>query len=227
MRQVKSLVSAAAIAMMLVVSVDYLAFAATGQSLLLGRSNSANKATAITRTTSGPALQLNVKNGTGAPMKVNSKGRIGKLNADYVDGKHATDLGVRTTVYSYNVNVVGGSSFTFSLPSVPAGSYLATMDGWIYGPSASTLICYLRVGGSDDRLQQWFPSVTGNTYFPVSTSGVVTAPTTTNLIVRCSGNSGTWTDYNDFQVSLTRIDVRTNAATGPVVRPGRPSAAAR
>lgn len=225
MRQLKSAVSAAAIALMLVVSVDYLAFAATGQSLILGKSNSADKVTSITRTTAGPAVQLNVKNGRGAPIKVNSKGRIGNLNADYVDGKHATDLGVRTTVYSYNVEVASGSGITFSLPSVPAGSYLATMDGWIYGPTASSLICYLRAPGSDDRLQQWFPSVPGNTYFPVSTSGVVTVPTTADLTVRCNGAAGAWSDYNDFQVSLTRIDVRTDAATGTVPRPALKSAA--
>lgn len=221
MRTLKSVVSAAAIALMLVVSVDYLAFAATGQSMILGKSNSANKATTVTRTTSGPAMQLNVKNGKGAPFKVNSKGRIGKLNADLVDGKHAADLGVRTLVYDYNVNLTSTSVMEFTLPQVPAGSYLGTMDGWIYGPSGASMICYLRTPTTSDRLQQWFPAATGNTFFPVSTSGVVTVSAASDLTVRCSANSsGNWTDYNNFQVTLTTIDSRTDALTGVLPRPG-------
>ncbi len=219
MRTLKSVVSAAAIALMLVVSVDYLAFAATGKSMILGKSNKANKVTKLTRTTSGPAMQFNVKNGKGAPIKVNSKGRIGKLNADMVDGKHAADLGVRTRVYDYNVNLTSTSTLEFTLPQVPAGSYLGTMDAWIYGPGDTSMICYLRTPGSSDRLQQWFPSGKGDNFFALSTSGVVTVGSTSDLTVRCSaGTSGSWSDFNNFQVTLTPIDVRTNLATGSAPR---------
>jgi len=43
-------------------------------------------------------------------------------------------------------------------------------------------------------------------------------PTTQDLLVRCSaGAPGNWTDYNDFQVSLTPIDVVTTGT--PAARP--------
>jgi hypothetical protein len=204
---------------MLVVRIDYLSFAATGRSMILGTSNSANKITKLTRTTSGPAMQFNVKNGRGAPIKVNSKGRVGKLNADLLDGKHARDLGVRTRVYDYNVNLTSTSTLEFRLPQVPKGSHLGTMDAWIYGPGDTTMICYLRIPGASDRLQQWFPSGKGDKYFALSTSGVVTVGSTSDLTVRCSaGASGSWSDYNNFQVSLTPIDVRSNPTTGTLPR---------
>lgn len=216
MQKLKSATLALTIGFLLVTSLDYMAYAATGKSLLLGKGNSANKVTTVTRTTNGPAMQFKVKNGTGAPIKVNSKGRVGKLNADMVDGAHAADLGVRTTIYDYNVSLTSASQMSFTLPAVAAGSYLATMDGWIYGPTGGSMICYLRNGGTNDRLQQWFPVQAGNTFFPVSTSGVITMGSPGNLLVRCqSSTSGDWTDYNNFQVSLTKIDSVTPGTITP------------
>lgn len=225
MNKLKTAVSALTIGFLLVMSIDYMAYAATGRSMILGKSNKANKVTTVIRTNSGPAMQFKVKNGTGAPIKVNSKGRIGKLNADMVDGKHASDLGVRTTVYDHNIALTGVAAMKFSLPAVQAGSYLATMDGWIYGPSGGSMICYLRVGASGDRLQQWFPAAAGNTFFPVSTAGVVIVQTTGDLIVSCSSSiTGNWSDFNNFQVTLTPIDAVTDGTTGVAPRIRTPSA---
>ncbi len=219
MQKLKSAVSALTIGFLLVISLDYLAFASTGQSLILGKSNSANKATTLTRTTSGPALDLKVKNGVGAPIKVNTKGRVGNFNADLVDGKHAADLGVRTRIYNYNVSRTATSNMAFNLPGVPAGTYLATLDVWIYGPSGTSMHCYLRGGGVDDRAQQFIHPTPGNTFFPISTSGVITVPEGVTPRVTCnSGASGNWTDYNDFQVTFTPIDTLV-AGTPVTARP--------
>ncbi len=101
------------------------------------------------RPVSSAAMQFKVKNGTGAPIKVNSKGRVGKLNADMVDSKHAADLGVRTLAYEADINFTAVSQFVITLPNVPAGDYLATMDGWIYGPTGGWLYCRLAgIGGA-------------------------------------------------------------------------------
>jgi hypothetical protein len=221
MRHLKTAVSALTIGVLLVMSIDHLAFAATGKSMVLGKSNRANKVTKLTRTTSGPAMERRVKNGAGAPIKVNSTGRIGKLDADMVDGQHAAALGVRSTLYSYDVNLTNTAVMAFTLPAVPAGSYLATVDGWIYGPTGASVVCYLSTGGLDAQLQQSFPATPGNSSFPVSTSGVVTVPSTRDLTVSCStlGTVGDWSDWNDVEVSLTPINTLTIGTTGVAPRP--------
>ena len=61
------------------------AFAATGGPLLLGKSNTASKATTLKTTSKGPALSLKTKKGS-APLKVTSSTKVAKLNADLVDG---------------------------------------------------------------------------------------------------------------------------------------------
>lgn len=66
-----------------------LTLAATGQPAILGRSNSADKATVLASTGTGPVLTLRAKAGQPA-LKVNSNRLIGKLNADLLDGKHAS-----------------------------------------------------------------------------------------------------------------------------------------
>jgi hypothetical protein len=215
MRTLKSVVSACAIALMLVVSIDYVAFAATGRSMILGKSNSADKVTTLTRTTPGPAMQFKVKNGKGAPIKVNSKGRVGKLNADMVDSKHASDLGVRTLAYSANISVSATSSFVITIPSVPAGDYLATMDGWIYGPSGGYLYCRLNGVNGASRLDVAVDAVVGDNY-PFAGSADVNVPTTKDLSISCTSNvSGSWSDYNDFHLSLTTIDQLTSNTVSP------------
>ena len=61
-------------ATVLVVGFDSVTYAATGNSLILGRANNASTQTVIARTTVGPVLGLTVKNPTSAPLKTNGKG---------------------------------------------------------------------------------------------------------------------------------------------------------
>lgn len=61
------------------------AYAATGGTFILGKPNSANAATSVTRTTAGAALSANVKAGS-PPIAVNSTTKVSKLNADLLDG---------------------------------------------------------------------------------------------------------------------------------------------
>lgn len=65
------------------------AYAATGGSFILGKSNSANAATSVTRTTTGPAISANVRAGS-APLAVNSRTKVTKLNSDLLDGRDST-----------------------------------------------------------------------------------------------------------------------------------------
>jgi hypothetical protein len=87
-----------------VVTMTGTAFAGSGIGAIfnLGKTNTVNRTTTLTGTTSGKLLQvtnkgagaalgLNVKAGN-APLTVNSTGRVVNLNADTVDGMHASDL---------------------------------------------------------------------------------------------------------------------------------------
>lgn len=66
-----------------------MALARDGDSFLLGERNAAQKLSTLARP-EGPALSLQVQ--SGAPLQVNSSTRVAKLNADAVDGKHASAL---------------------------------------------------------------------------------------------------------------------------------------
>ena len=78
-------------AALLVVGFDVVTYAATGDSLILGKSNVTNKATKLKRTTGGPVLDLKAKKNS-PPLRVNSSVRVDNLNADMVDGLSSAEL---------------------------------------------------------------------------------------------------------------------------------------
>lgn len=88
-----------ALTLVLVVAVDYASFAATGQSLILGKLNKANRVTTVERTTTGPALNLVTKPGS-PPLKVNRVAKVANLNADRLDGLDSSKLARRPRVTS-------------------------------------------------------------------------------------------------------------------------------
>lgn len=99
--KMQSVLSAVAIAGMLVVTADYASMAATGGSFILGHSNSANQSTKLTNTGTGPVLKLSTTHpGTRAPLGVNSSVKVANLNADKVDGLTSTQLTSVTKLYT-------------------------------------------------------------------------------------------------------------------------------
>ena len=58
----------------------------------LGHKNVTSKVSKLIKRGAGPALDLRV--GSGPPMKVNSSEKVANLNADKLDGKDATQIGV-------------------------------------------------------------------------------------------------------------------------------------
>jgi hypothetical protein len=99
------------------------AYAATGDPLLLGKSNTATKTTKLKTTGTGPALKLKSKAGK-APFAVSNTTKISKLNADLVDGLDSSAL--QTKSYRYNLTgSATGNVLRFALPGLPAGQYVA------------------------------------------------------------------------------------------------------
>jgi hypothetical protein len=96
MHRLKALGAALLVTAVLVVCSDYVAFAATGRSFILGKANYASSLTSLSRTTSGAALSLRTLSAGSAPLVTNARGRVANLNSDLLDGLDSSAF-LRTT----------------------------------------------------------------------------------------------------------------------------------
>lgn len=125
------------------------AYAAASAVMTLGGSNTEHQATTITRTTTGPALNLAVKHGS-PPLGVNSSKVVGHLNADMVDGKHAASFQPRIGRLHFTTLTLSNGWQTDCFAAGTAGAALS-VDGVVHlhgslcatpapsSPQASTL----------------------------------------------------------------------------------------
>lgn len=133
MHRVKSALTALGIGLVLVMGLDYISYAATGQAVLLGKINKAGALTTIQNTGTGPAAAFKVKNTTGAPISVNGTGKVSKLNADLLDGQSASDLAPLAYGYvSAAGTLQGGRGVTASSFDGVSGSYWVTITDTSY-----------------------------------------------------------------------------------------------
>jgi hypothetical protein len=103
---------------------DASAYAATGNSLILGRVNHADRATVMVTGNDAPALGL--QTGSGPPMVVSSRAKVPRLNADRVDGRDASALGVTTREYVLS-SVTPAQFHDQALPGLKVGqSYVVS-----------------------------------------------------------------------------------------------------
>ena len=120
MRTVKRSVVAVAAALALAMALDYVAFAATGDSLILGQTNKANARTTMVRTTDGSVLKLKANNTGAAPFVTNATGKVANLNADKLDG-HSSDYfapASRAAVAAGVIQANGSIGASFGVDSV-------------------------------------------------------------------------------------------------------------
>jgi hypothetical protein len=110
--------------------------------LLLGKGNTATKTTTL-KNSKGTALSLKSKS-TKPPLKVNSRTKVAKLNADQLDGLDSTALQNRPYVITL-AGSSGTAGIAFPLTGVPAGTYQVTYNlGATVGGSPTFFGCYLR-----------------------------------------------------------------------------------
>lgn len=189
MRTFKTLGSAIVVTLVLVMSLDYAASAATGHPFILGKVNKANKATAVKRTTAGPALSLTTRSAADAPFAVNGHGTVVNLNADSVDGNDASAL--RTHSYVWHSTFAGRTWVSFVLP-LPPGSYLVTYSSLFGGLGVSSLECAVVEANpsSLDRFTARSAIYNGDTTFTPSLTGagMVTKAAGGNISVTCGTN---------------------------------------
>jgi hypothetical protein len=122
MRARTYVLSAAGLAV-LVLAANNVAYATTGRSIIAGIGNSSSATTGVTMTSSGAALKLTTKKGS-PPLAVNSTTKVKNLNADSVDGLDSTRLLNDTYRFTVDAADTPATSFSFTLPTLPKGSYL-------------------------------------------------------------------------------------------------------
>jgi hypothetical protein len=157
-RQHRGLIAGAAIAgAALTVGIGGVGYAATGGSFVLGSSNSAG-ATSSLSNPNGTALNLVSKTGTPA-LKVSNTVRVGNLNADLLDGLHASS-------FAKAGSVVRVSDPTYTPSEGPinrqARAYCAAGEHAVGGGADVKAL-------TDDRLGEYFTFV--NISAPVDATG--------------------------------------------------------
>jgi hypothetical protein len=112
-----SMVFGLALVMALILGAATMAFGANGDFFKIGKTNLASAVSVLTKSGAGPALSLKVDRG--APLAVNSDAKVGKLNADELDGLDSARLaGTGDSAYRGGSSVCGpgGAPFTSTLP---------------------------------------------------------------------------------------------------------------
>jgi hypothetical protein len=197
-------------ATVLVLAANTLAVAATGQGFVLGKSNSANNITALTRTTSGSVLKLQSASSASSPLTVNGTGKVANLNADTVDGYDSSVLLNKAYVYEDDVVANGTTGFSRSTPDFPAGAYLVSATGWLYGPTTgvpASIICYLKMG--DPLVEQYLP-IQSNGFYTINLTGVVSKASAGGISIVCTGPTGNYSTFtgDPLQLTVTKIGSR-------------------
>lgn len=205
MHRIKSLLSAIVVALVLVASIDYVASAATGKPFLLGKVNKAKKTTTL-QAKKGAALKLVTKPGK-PPLEVNRDTLVKNLNADEVDGKSASELGVRTRVALFTLAGAGVNSVTHTIPDVAAGEYLVNYTLWLYLNANTGGYCHIYLTGDDEYTGYSSTGPRGDGFFPLSGNTVVKLDSTQDVDFRCTftGATGVST-YETVKVAFTKID---------------------
>jgi len=190
MNRTRTVIAGATIVALGLVSLNGIAVAATGHGLILGKVNSASSTTTISRSGNGPALSLLTKSSQ-PPLTVSSSKLVKHLNADAVDGLHASSL--QTSVLRYTLPAtIAGTGFDFALDNVPKGVYEASYN--VYADmtlTGATLNCYFvrYIGATSAAFELGY----GSSYLHYSTanaSGVLDLRSATVLRLHCfSDNS--------------------------------------
>jgi hypothetical protein len=216
--RIQSALTATAIAGILVLGADYTTFAATGDSLLIGKTNTANNTTTLTGTGTSAVLTLSTTRPLSQPpLDVNSAIKVPQLNVDMVDGKNAADLGVRVMTYPTSIGTTG-TAFTFATPQVPAGSYLVNYDGIVNGDANSHATCFAQSTGPTQHFAALGTDSDGAGLYGLSGSGFVTLLAAQPVSVDCTFAT-TQTLQSDadslFRITLTQVDVVTSSGAAP------------
>jgi hypothetical protein len=211
----RPILAGAVLAAAALVSVDGIAYAATGHDLILGAHNTANKTTALSRSGAGVALALHTHRDE-PPLSVNSHKQVANLNASLVGGLAAGAL--QTRDYQYTLPNAGDvfSSFRYSLTGLPAGSYQVSFDvtGYV-GTTNGVFNCGVVAHGGDSQSSIVFNrAIATNNFATVAASKVISLAAGHKLDFLCYPDAGlagvpvgyTVSSYTPATVDFVKID---------------------
>lgn len=141
MRHLRTIFAVLGAVTVLALAGNTIALAATGDSFILGKANKATTLTTLNRTHTGPALKVQTKRASNPPFTVNGTGRVAHLNADRVDGLDGAMLQNRVIRYTFPTSA-GSSNYTWDLPALPSGTYMATYAIYASTTSANFGQCW-------------------------------------------------------------------------------------
>jgi hypothetical protein len=191
-------------------------YAANGHPLMLGQSNSESKGATLSNSGKGPALSL--KAGKKSPALAVSNSKLVKnLNADKLDGQHASALA--TNVKRYDIPDATALPFAMGLAGLPAGQYMATIDVGVTTAVATPAICFL--GDATTSIQVIGYGASNSAFAVVSAAGLFTVHAGQTPTLNCN-NATAIAPAAQFQshVTLTRVNKVTagSAASKTAVR---------
>lgn len=222
MRHLKNAFTVIGVVTILVLAANTVTIAATGQGFLLGKSNSANTITGLTRTTSGSALKLQTASSTNPPLTVNGKGKVINLNADMIDGFTSTDLRDRTWVFTSIFT--DRPSVNYLLP-LPNGSYLITYSASFPGITSAAVRCFVSEqpttgdpGTTTAHEAQTNVTAEGSAV-ALNGAGHATKSAEQNILVSCSAVGATWSTNanNPLMITATPTSIVSTTAIDPLV----------
>ncbi len=219
MRHLKTVLTVIGAVTVLVLAANTVAMATTGHSFMLGKTNSANKATTLSRTTNGTVLTLHTKSSSSAPLSVNGHGKVANLNADTVDGLDSSAMVNKASVYSFLLSLPSTNFFQRQTPVLPAGSYLVTANIALNsGPTSGVPVsCIIQAYQPDQQITDSVPANAAGQY-DLSLSGILRLKTAGRFLLDCGGPTGTYQTAVDgpAQISVVPLSQLTmGTATAP------------
>jgi hypothetical protein len=200
-------------AAVLVGGANLAAYAANGQPLLLGHSNSESKAATVTNTGNGPALSLSTDKNS-PPLSVTSSQLVRHLNAATVDGSSAASL--QTNVKDY-VIAGDGTTAAYNLTALKPGHYVVNVDLGVDATTGTQPFCLL-IDPNTSALLASFQNVSASGIAILSGSSTITWNGGSQpLLVDCVGGA----IYQSFAgslpntVSFTRIGQMVTGTPAP------------
>ncbi len=207
MHHLKTVLTVLGAVTVLVLAGNTIVLAATGQSLLLGKSNSANNVTALTRTTAGSALKITNQSAASAPFVTNGTGKVTNLNADKLDSLDSTQLATNTTVYTDSDFTTSHNTQSYWHFNVGAGAYAISYSVGVQPDTAgATVLCGFL---SSPDAYAWESGQMENSYNGVWLSGTATKRFTAAQTVHffCNSSAPNWKLENEMplQITVTKI----------------------
>lgn len=220
-------VATLATAALLVVGVDYATFAANGSSLVLGRINHERTRTVLVKHDAGPALRLVTRGNRQPSLAVSSRARVPRLNADRLDGHHASALATRTVTFRAGragADYDGVAVWRLAVrPGLYAASFRVGLQPAEPDQPAFEVICGLADFNTIGETTTVYTAETGTNSgvgAPTLMSGAETVRITAaaDPVAVCTRptDGGSFTFFAPLTTSWTRINQRTVRTAPPV-----------